>query len=978
MRLFSAPHTSLTYDDLHIYYQNVRGLRTKLNTLRLALTETDFDVLVFTETWLDDSIPSSLFTCTNFIIYRCDRNPCNSTHTRGGGVLIACAASLNSTVIRHNYASLELLWVCIKLDCCSLFIGVIYIPPGRSSSDDVIELLHESVSEIYVHMKPVDQLMLFGDFNKPLITWNVTVSSPLHYIPSCSSPTNDSFIDGMSFNGLAQLSGVTNNRGRQLDLIFANATATESCSCVRAVLCPILPLDDHHPALEISVPDMLFEPSSTENLRRTRPSSGFNFSKINYARFTAELTSINWSFIEDAETVDAAVTMFNDKINSIFPLCCPFLNPPPNPPWSNRTLRLLKTEKKRAHRRYHRDRNNSISLRIYKYAANTYRDYNRWRYDSYLVRLQDRFTTDPRSFWRFCNSRRKQNGIPPILSLNDKTASTPYEKCCLFAEHFSSVFVEPGSRGVPLADGLSFTPRDVLSLNHVSLDITSVRQSLSKLKLSFAPGPDGIPSSILKKCPSLFAPLLLRIFNRSVREGSFPTIWKSAWLIPTHKKNDRSVCTNYRGISKLCSPSIVLESIIHSSILPAIVSHISPFQHGFIPKRSTSSNLMCLISFAFNNMVSGHQTDVIYTDFKAAFDSVPLDLLVAKLERLGVGGPLLSWFVSYLYGRTYKVRVLSCYSESFPGSSGVPQGSVLSPLLFLLFINDCTSTLPRDGYLLYADDLKIFLPVSSFLDCCELQNVLNSFSLWCNANGLLLCPDKCCVISFGRSCKFPFSYSLCGTPISRVTSVKDLGVWLDETLNFNLHVDYVVKTANKTLGLITRLSSEITDPRCLRTLYCCWVRSTLEYAAVIWSPPGSVAMARLESVQRKFTRLMVRRFLVGHYAEVPPYPIRCQLLELDSIEVRHSQIRSCFIASLLSHDLDVPCLLSGIPFYAPSRHLRDRPPLHIPSRHTRFASNDPFLRALSDFNSSYHLFDYDLPLSHFRSRLRASPPSISL
>lgn len=465
---------------------------------------------------------------------------------------------------------------------------------------------------------------------------------------------------------------------------------------------------------------------------------------------------------------------------------------------------------------------------------------------------------------------------------------------------------------------------------------------------------------------------MTRIFSRSLHEGSFPTIWKTAWLIPIFKKGDRSVCSNYRGIALLCSSSKVLESIIHSSILPSITNSLSLHQHGFIPKRSTSTNLMCLVSSVFSNMTSRCQTDAIYTDFKAAFDSLPLDLLIAKLDKLGFGGCLLAWFKSYLQGRSYKVRVMSCLSDSFLGCSGVPQGSVLSPLLFLLFLNDCVSSLPPDGFLLYADDLKIFHPVSSLSDCVFLQNVLNSFSTWCLANSLLLCTDKCCVISFGRSRNFCFNYVLSAAPISRVTCVKDLGVWLDEGLSFKTHVNSVIKKANTSLGLIVRLSSEIRDPLCLKALYCCWVRSTLDYASVVWSPLGSVDLSRLESVQRKFTRVATRRFLTGYQVTLPSYSSRCRLLGLESIEVRHSHIRSCFIANLLSHNLDVPSLLSSIPLYAPSRRLRDRAPIYIPSRHTCYAANAPFFQALSAFNRSYHLFDYNVPVSSFRLLLRNS------
>lgn len=193
---------------------------------------------------------------------------------------------------------------------------------------------------------------------------------------------------------------------------------------------------------------------------------------------------------------------------------------------------------------------------------------------------------------------------------------------------------------------------------------------------------------------------------------------------------------------------------------------------------------------------------------------------------------------------------------------------------------------------------------------------------------------------------------------------------LDSGLTFNDHIDFIVSKANRALGFIIRLSSEIRDPLCLKSLYCCWVRSLLEHGSVVWSPASSSSMDRIESVQRKFTRVAVRRFLSGYEVAMPSYHNRCQLLGLDFLKTRYEHSKAYFIACLLSHNLDVPSLLSSIPFYAPSRRLRDRPPLFIPSRLTRYGQNDPLLRAFSSFNASYHLFDFNVPVSRFLSRLR--------
>lgn len=232
---------------------------------------------------------------------------------------------------------------------------------------------------------------------------------------------------------------------------------------------------------------------------------------------------------------------------------------------------------------------------------------------------------------------------------------------------------------------------------------------------------------------------------------------------------------------------------------------------------------------------------------------------------------------------------------------------------------------------MYADDVKIYLPVSSSTDLLSLQRFAAAFSAWCIANGLVLCVPKCCVISFSRSSDMLIhNYSLNGLPHPRVSVVKDLGVWLDDRLSFLPHLDSVIQRAYKILGLITRMASEIWDPLCLRTLYCCWVRPILDYGCVIWSPAGVTALDRLERVQRKFTRLTVRRLLNDPSASLPPYPARCQLLGLDSLKDRHCNARFLLIASILLSNIDSPSLLAAIPFYVPSHQLRERPPYSSP------------------------------------------------
>ena len=190
----------------------------------------------------------------------------------------------------------------------------------------------------------------------------------------------------------------------------------------------------------------------------------------------------------------------------------------------------------------------------------------------------------PRAFWRYCNARVNPNTIPSLLSLDGESASTPDEQCNLFAKHFASVFVDPTTCPLSLSDGLTHTPSNIIPSFEVAIDEDVVAMAISKLKLSFSPGPDSIPSSVIKKCVLIFVPLLYRLFRKSLNSGSFPMLWKCAWLVPVHKKGKRTNAKNYRRVSLLCASAMIFEYVIHFSFLKRVVHYISPHQHGFMPK----------------------------------------------------------------------------------------------------------------------------------------------------------------------------------------------------------------------------------------------------------------------------------------------------------------------------------------------------------------------------------------------------------
>lgn len=235
-------------------------------------------------------------------------------------------------------------------------------------------------------------------------------------------------------------------------------------------------------------------------------------------------------------------------------------------------------------------------------------------------------------------------------------------------------------------------------------------------------------------------------------------------------------------------------------------------------------------TYLFDTVEKRGQVDAIYTDLSKVFDSVDHVILLDKLSSFGICGPLLSWFGSFLTGRTQQVKILDQLSSSFNASPGVLQGGHLSPLLFSLFINDLKSVFRFCEYSLFADDLKMYMSVNSLDDCMRLQNDFIHFSNWCIYNRLKINIDKCAQISFTRRKKpLKYNYSLDNHELSLVSSIKHLGIILSSDLSFSDHISFIYKKSMRMLGFIKRQCWDFKNIQCLKTLYCSLIRSNLEY-----------------------------------------------------------------------------------------------------------------------------------------------------
>lgn len=479
---------------------------------------------------------------------------------------------------------------------------------------------------------------------------------------------------------------------------------------------------------------------------------------------------------------------------------------------------------------------------------------------------------------------------------------------------------------------------------------------LKKMKPTGVVGPDKVPSFLLKDCAIVFSSPLTKLFNLCLKTNTFPVIWKTSKIIPVFKKNDRNNIENYRPVTIISNFSKCLEMALYGALAFQVGGRISPNQHGFIRGRSTTTNLLSITQFIADSIDTKSQVDVVYTDFSKAFDRLDHGILLYHLDRIGFSANLLMLFESYLKNRLLRVEYCGQDSVELCATSGVPQGSILGPLLFNIFINGVTDIIDL-SVLLYADDMKIFSRIDSPHDCERLQRCVDRLVAWCSYNNLPLNVEKCKVMSYTlKSETQNYNYSIGDTMIGRVSVFKDLGVTFDSKLSFVQHISEVVQSSFRALGFIVRNTRDFSNSNTLKLLYYAFVRSKLEYASIVWSPFYAAHINALEQVQRRFLKYLSLK-TDGVYPQIGCcHSSLLQKHSLDSLEVRRTNSELKLLYKLLHNEIDSPDVLSQINFLVP-RSSRYSFTFYVASSRTNVSKYSPLKRMQDAYNLYQCNFD---------------------
>ena len=477
-------------------------------------------------------------------------------------------------------------------------------------------------------------------------------------------------------------------------------------------------------------------------------------------------------------------------------------------------------------------------------------------------------------FWQFIQKRTRIRQSIPTLELGSGYAVTDIEKSNALLQQYDQVFTDD--------DGKSIT----MSYSHKSELITcdfdqfEIYNYLKSLQNKSSTGYDGISSALFKAFALPISTWLQQLFTKSMATSTLPNEWLLSVITPVPKKSNPCKPIDFRPVSMTCIASRIMEKIILSRLVDFLKSEnlLSINQHGFIKQKSTVTCLLeCLDSWS--RCFEEHSSvDILYIDISKAFDSISHAKLLALLQAMGVKGLLLKWIQVWLTQRQQCVKVNNTFSEFKKVRSGVPQGSVLGPLLFCLYMTGLDKVLKFSKVKYYADDAKIFLKVAKMEDAMKFQSEIDNVMRWADTWQLRIAFEKCAILHMNPINSIDYQYKMGDIQLAVVNQIRDLGVIIDNKLSFSEHMSTVAKKAGLVSNIIFH-NFKCRNIDFLRQAYKAFVLPILEYANETYYPKYIKDIKMLEDVQRSYTR-RVPALHDLNYVE------RLKVMKLDLIEQR--------------------------------------------------------------------------------------------
>ena len=814
------------------------------------------DIVGITESWANKKILDAELWLEGYDMFRQDR-PGNKI---GGGVLLYVRNSLEAIEYKMSTNFPEQIWCRLKVGKNSqLLLGVCY----RTPNDNIYghgnhELIRNLIREVSNH-----QFLLMGDFNYPGIYWSddcvesqVSASAEAKLFEEC---IDDNFVT-------QHVKEVTRNEAI-LDLVITKEPEIVSSLTVIEKFA-----ESDHNMLQCTI-EVDVEDKTTNTYSR-------NYNKANYKGMKEKLRQADWKGLIEGETMEEAWRIFRQIMEDIEEEFVPMRNTKGSgrkkPLWLSYAAIKKVNRKHRIYRKY-RLNDHPACIAASKEASKAVKKAKM----NFEQKLAENIKTDNKSFFAYVRSKSRTRVRPgPITDDSGVVLDSPQEMAEEFNKFFASVFTQENLNNIPRAEQVFNGPPEEQLMDMV-ITKGMIRSKLDKMRSDKAPGEDGITSRMVRELREELIDPLHILFTKSLGTGVVPEDWRKANVTPIYKKGGRGQVGNYRPVSLTSQISKIMESLIRDHIVRFLESNnlIRNSQHGFRTGRSCLSNLLVFMDKVTAAVEKCENVDVIYLDFAKAFDKVPHRRLMEKLKSHGIGGKIGSWIEAWLLGRQQRVCLQGKASDWTAVTSSVPQGSVLGPLLFIIFINDLDSGI-INSILKFADDTKVFGSINDMEDRDALQRDLDRMMEWAKVWQMEFNVDKCKVMHLGRD-NIKYKYIMDGKELTTTDLEKDLGINLTKNLKTSYQCLQAYNKASQMLGLLGR-TIKSRNPDILIKIYKGIVRPHLEFCSPVWAPHYRKDKELLEKVQHRFTRMF------PHLRNLE-YKKRLEILGLWTLEERRNR-----------------------------------------------------------------------------------------
>ena len=844
------------------------------------------------------------------------------TRNRGrerGGVAVYLRddlTPLTKVLLRYSNGAVDVL--VLHIEHLNVALTVIYRHPDdpngrvRSTANQyapALEAVRSSLSELAT---PTPELIMCGDFNLPHALWDTRTISPgatadeKKMIELTHNLADDYFMSQL-------ISGPTQRSGNTLDLCFSNNPSllydyniiTTTYSDHRILQCNTkFCIDNNNPE-----PETYRIPHSEDGPQAQFDNLNFCSEDVKWDEIKNELSEVSWS--EELSNLEPSTMV--DRISEICLEACQGRVPERNTVNRKsskipRTRRVLMRRRCKVNKQLSAVRSDSRRIKLEEEA----RDIEKKLQNSYKQEHTDMegkavksIKANPKYFFSYAKKfSAVKSTVGPLLNAAKELVSCSAKMADILSDQYKSVFSTPRT---PLLDPSDYYPYNDDDddndqyLKDIPFTRKDIKEAMDEIPLTASAGPDRFPAQLLRKCSGPLSEPLYILWRESLNMGNVPSVFKTANIIPIHKGkgSPRTEAKSYRPIALTSHLIKIFEKVIRKHIVIYMDANglFNPSQHGFRMGRSCLSQLLSHYEQILQRMENGHDVDVIYVDFAKAFDKVDFHILLNKLHSLGIRGTLGRWIHSFTTGRTQKVLVNGKRSAPSPVLSGVPQGSVLGPLLFLILIGDIDKDIVSAFLSSFADDTRMGHNVDSPAENSELQNDLNTVYLWTENNNMQLHGDKFEHLHYSgkpQKDQTPATtyISSSGVVIEEKAHVeKDLGIIMSNTGSFSKHVAQVITDATKQAAWVLRTFAT-RDVTPMLTLFKALVQCKLDYCSQLWSPTSKGEINNIEMVQRNFLRKITN---VGHL----PYWEQLKKLKLYSQERRRERYMTIYVWRIL-------------------------------------------------------------------------------